>query len=250
MVKSGRRVWIIVLLSIIVCQHAYAREGQFYGGSMSHRQEQQADGSSLVIIELITGWVLGKGPCGAACSRTDIGRSTRSTRQMISSLDPGYLGHFILEYKRADHRLETRDIDATVNKTYNETVIDVDEYTQWEQEKMHFGVLMEKDKREIDISFKGHSWRHISFQSSTSNLSWHFQTKISSFIRSDTNRTNSSPRSLSRPIYRIALDRVSTIYIQVVDAEGDFIICELARYIEAGIISFHPPTNVIVYEVG
>jgi hypothetical protein len=35
-----------------------------------------------------------------------------------------------------------------------------------------------------------------------------------------------------------------------VDAEGDFIKCELARNIEAGIISANPPRNVIVYEVG
>jgi hypothetical protein len=69
-------------------------------------------------------------------------------------LSSGYLGHFTLEQKKADHySIETRDIDADVNKTYNETVIDVDEYTQWEQEKMHFSVLMEKDKREIDIMF-------------------------------------------------------------------------------------------------
>ncbi|XP_060601103.1 neurogenic locus notch homolog protein 2-like [Ruditapes philippinarum] len=246
MATSWRRVWIIALLSSVVYQHAYA-SGQFYGGSMSYKLEQQADGSSLVIIELITGWVLGKGPCGAACSRTDIGRSTRSTRQML--LSSGYLGHFTLEQKKADHySIETRDIDADVNKTYNETVIDVDEYSQWEQEKMHFSVLMEKDKREIDIIFEGQSWRDVSFQSSNNSVSWHFQTKIVSYIRSDTNKTNSSPRSLSRPIYRIALDRVSTFYIPVVDAEGDFIKCELARNIEAGIISANPPRNVIVYE--
>jgi hypothetical protein len=72
---------------------------------------------------------------------------------MLLSSDPGYLGHFILEQRKADRSLETINIDADVNKTYNETVIDVDENTQWEQEKMHFSVLMEKDKREIDIRF-------------------------------------------------------------------------------------------------
>jgi hypothetical protein len=106
-----------------------------------------------VFIELISGWVLGKGPCGPACSKADIGRSTRITRSSMMSSDPYYFGHFTLEYKNKDKTYITTDIYTRVNKTFIETVIDVDEHTKWEQEIMHFSFIKEKVLPEITIRF-------------------------------------------------------------------------------------------------
>jgi hypothetical protein len=106
-----------------------------------------------VILELITGWVLGKGPCGPSCSKVDIGRSTKSTRATIISSDSHSLGTFALEYKKSDKATNKTEINTRVNSFYNETVIAISETGKWEQEIMHFSVIMESDKQEIDIRY-------------------------------------------------------------------------------------------------
>lgn len=196
-----RLVWIVVLLSSIVYQHVYARDGQFYGASMSFTLEKQPDGNSLVLIELISGWVLGKGPCGPTCSKADIGRSTRITRSSMMSSDPDHFGNFTLEYNNKDRRYITTDIYTRVNKTYIETVIDVDEHTKWEQEIIRFSFVEEKEIPMITISFHGYSWHDLSMQPPGIDVPWLLQSRISSRIRSDTNTTNNSPRALTRPFY-------------------------------------------------
>ena len=98
-----------------------------------------------VIIELITGWVLGKGPCGNLCNKGDIGRSTNTTRPSMISANPDYLGTFSKEYKTVKHPFQIVD--------FNETVIAMSEHGKWEQEIMHFSVIMKKDEEKIDIAY-------------------------------------------------------------------------------------------------
>ncbi|XP_060606731.1 protein eyes shut homolog, partial [Ruditapes philippinarum] len=245
--KTMMFLLVHAILFGMLYQHAEGT-GHFYGGSMSYVMEKQSDGNYLVIIELITGWVLGKGPCGPSCSKADIGRSTESARATIISSDSHYLGTFELEYRKTDKLTSKTEINTRVNSFYNETVIAISETGKWEQEIMHFSVIMESDKKEIDISFEGNFWRHLTLQNNGIDARWHFQTKIVALGRSDTHTTNHSPKSLAKPFYRIKLGKLSEIRIPAVDADGDFIKCELAKLVEGGKISWHPPPNVTVID--
>ncbi|XP_060593498.1 uncharacterized protein LOC132747979, partial [Ruditapes philippinarum] len=147
--KTMMLVFANTILLSMLYQHVECY-GQFYGGSMSYVMEKQPDGNQLVTIELITGWVLGKGPCGSGCTKSDIGRSTRLTRPKMVSNNPDYLGKFSKEQK-SNASTELISMDTRVNSTYNESVIAVSEKGKWEQEIMHFSVIMEKDIQRMDI---------------------------------------------------------------------------------------------------
>jgi hypothetical protein len=94
--------------------------------------------------------VLGEGPCGSGCTKSDIGRSTRLTRPQVVSNNPNYLGKFSKEHT-SNALTRLIPMDTRVNSTYNETVIAISEKGKWEQEIMHFSVIMEKDKERMDI---------------------------------------------------------------------------------------------------
>ncbi|XP_060601104.1 uncharacterized protein LOC132754484 [Ruditapes philippinarum] len=244
--------WSLVLQFILLasfgCTHVDGQDGQFYGAALSSMLEKQANGSSLIVVELITGWVLGKGPCGQACSLSDIGRATRLTRPGVVSSHPGSLGDFTLKNKRRFTNTPTiTNINAIVEKTYNETVIDVDENRQWEQEIMHFSVLVEKSGQSLK-GFDGYSRNNLSLQTGRNMDHWFIETHIRSGIRSDTKTANKGPRSLSRPYYRVALNKVSRINIPTLDADGDIVKCEQSILSEGGSISMNPPPNIKIFD--
>ncbi|XP_053396081.1 uncharacterized protein LOC128556142 [Mercenaria mercenaria] len=193
---------IIVILASVLQQHARAEQGQFYGGSMSYKMDKQANGTNMVTIELITGWVLGKGPCGPGCSRRDIGRSTRSTRPLMTRTYLDYLGNYTSDYvNRSTGKWETRDMNALVLSTYNETVIAVSEHEKWEQDILHFSFIMPTGTEKLHINFDGEYWRK-NFTLQRGTVRWHLQTRVSAAVRSDTGKTNQSPRSFAKPFYR------------------------------------------------
>jgi hypothetical protein len=64
--------------------------------------------------------------------------------------NPDYLGKFLKEHK-SNASTQLIPMDTRVNSTYNETVIAISEKGNWEQEIMHFSVIMEKDKERMDI---------------------------------------------------------------------------------------------------
>jgi hypothetical protein len=68
---------------------------------------------------------------------------------MVSN-NPDYLGKFSKEQK-SNASTELISMDTRVNSTYNESVIAVSEKGKWEQEIMHFSVIMEKDIQTMDI---------------------------------------------------------------------------------------------------
>ncbi|XP_053395975.1 uncharacterized protein LOC128556097 [Mercenaria mercenaria] len=236
---------VVILASLLYL--VQAERGQFYGGSMSYKLEKQVNGSNLVTIELITGWVLGKGPCGPACNSTDIGRSTRSTRPLMTRTYSDYLGTYTLDYSnKTAGKTDTVDMNALVLSTYNETVIAISDYGKWEQELLHFSFLMPPGIEKLDVNFEGISWRKLTLQHGSSK--WHFQTTVTTALRSDTGKPNLNPRSFAKPFYRVELGTVAEIHIPAVDDDGDFIKCEIAAYVEGGYIASHPPPNVQVFE--
>ncbi|XP_045183537.2 uncharacterized protein LOC123541967 isoform X2 [Mercenaria mercenaria] len=244
---------LVLALTVIDLLYGYtlADGGQFYGGSMSYSIEQKADGNYTVTVHLISGWVLGKGPCGPGCSSSDIGRSTRSARSLITASHPYRFGNFTSDYlDRNTRKTITQDMSAVVYRSYNETVIAVSEHGKWEQELLHFSFNMPHKVRRLDVSFDGKSWKNLTLQnpSDDESIPWHMQTSISLALRSDTGKPNQTPRSIVKPFYRVKLGEVTEIRIPAVDVDEDIVRCDTAVFVEAGFLRFHPPPNVHIHE--
>ncbi|XP_012942777.1 uncharacterized protein LOC106012939 [Aplysia californica] len=70
----------------------------FRGGSIGYEVLDFSDPSSYLIrFTVITGWRLGRGPCGPKCSVGDIGRSTDTQRHLMTTSNPEYFGSWTLE---------------------------------------------------------------------------------------------------------------------------------------------------------
>lgn len=86
-----------------------------------------------VKFELITGWVFGKGPCGPQCAPTDIGKSTKISRQQVLNVyDNSWLGYFNMHC--AANLATQQEMTSIVLSNYTETVIGLSLYGHWEQE--------------------------------------------------------------------------------------------------------------------
>ena len=77
-------------------------------------------------IQLITGWILGKGPCGSNCSRKSICKSTLATRALLESKNHSDFGNYSTDYQNGLNSI-TRDITTIVKENMTENVIAVSE---------------------------------------------------------------------------------------------------------------------------
>ncbi|XP_045183563.2 uncharacterized protein LOC123541998 [Mercenaria mercenaria] len=252
MLASTSKMLVVALAVIVLLYgHTLADDRQFYGGSIGYSMEQNSDGNYTVTVDLISGWVLGTGPCGPGCSSSDIGRSTLSTRSLITESDPYRFGNFTSDYfDRKTDRTITQDMSAVVHRTYNETVIDVSEQGKWEQELLHFEFILSNKTEKFDINFDGLSWRHLTLPAQLygGSVKWHMQVRVSTKLRSDTGKPNRSPQTIIKPYYRVKLEKVTEIRIPVIDPDEDLVQCENEYYVEGGIISTHPPPNVHIHK--
>lgn len=100
---------------------------------------------------MITGWVLGKGPCGVNCKSTDVGRSTKTTRNhTIEAHDDRWLGSFYAEYKINNVSM-TPDVTNTILSNYTAKVLAVSESAKWEQEILKSTFEMLNGQGDFDI---------------------------------------------------------------------------------------------------
>ncbi|XP_052273089.1 uncharacterized protein LOC127873320 isoform X1 [Dreissena polymorpha] len=244
-------IWIL----LITCP-AKKMEAQqnFLGGALHYSLTDAPNGKILANIELITGWILGKGPCGTNCSRASIGKSTLATRALLESQNYWYFGEFSTDYTVSPSQnvdifwTGIRNITQIVQANMTENVIAVSENAKWEQEMAKFSFELTPDTLNEDLNFDGNYWRNLSLQYTymrdlTSDwfLRWHLQTQINHEIRNDTRKRNKCPITLLRPIYRVKLNEISTIQLPYIDTDEDFVKCSLSQFIEAGDLFFAFP---------
>ncbi|KAK3591813.1 hypothetical protein CHS0354_007665 [Potamilus streckersoni] len=94
---------------------------------------------ALVRLDLISGWVLGLGPCGTNCSRASINSNTRYTREEVlrEQGDRFFFGNWTVEAKMNGIRhSESMLINHEVYSHLTESVLDVSEKARWEQDWM------------------------------------------------------------------------------------------------------------------
>ena len=90
-------------------------------------------------LDILTGWKLGKGPCGPHCTKHNVGESTALSRKAIEAKQPEYFGTWTAEYKKSPGEVVNHDTlnVVAINHTtpgFSEKVIAVNEQAQWEQE--------------------------------------------------------------------------------------------------------------------
>ncbi|XP_060551371.1 uncharacterized protein LOC132712946 [Ruditapes philippinarum] len=220
----------ITIASIFIHISVEEKDGTFNGGSISYKLEEIA-GRKIAHVELITGWTLGKGPCGDACKSTSVNLITNDQRDTKEkAADSIYcFGNFSSDYKEPDGQTSERHLNHIVHQNYTEIVIAVSENAMWEQELMTFSILMEHE--EEDIMFKGSYWRPLMYGS---DLQWQIQSKVVSKSRSDTKGLNNCPQVVTKPFYRVKLDQSTTIRIPMIDPDNDIVRCDLSQFAEVG----------------
>ncbi|KAL3873708.1 hypothetical protein ACJMK2_036798 [Sinanodonta woodiana] len=236
---------ILCCLTQVMITH---QNGQFIGASMSFTIINGTNGLE-VQLDVISGWVLGKGPCGINCSRASINSNTEAARKEVLQKQGGshIFGNWTVEIKTNGMKTsQVMDITQDVCSNIHESVVDVSEKARWEQVWTVVRYPMIKDAPYMDIAFEGLSWRPLSLQGE--NALWHLQMKAKPQLRSDTGKPNNSPQAFSKPFYRLLLDKENYIRIATIDPDGDHAACSLAEYIEAGIASRHPLPNITVTE--
>ncbi|KAL4237884.1 hypothetical protein ACF0H5_002594 [Mactra antiquata] len=237
----------IVLFIYLHINTVYGQYGHFFGGSLSYVIEDDGNGTKTITVSLITGWVLGKGPCWTGCNKDYIGRSTIPSRQLALTSDNSYLGNVSIDYHTDEVDTQIIQIEELNPTPIVERVIDVSENAEYEQEIQTFSFLMPDFANIFDINYDGSSWRNLTLQGGADRR-WHFQTRVSTYVRNDTSGTNRCPQSISRPFYRIKLDEMGIIRIPVIDADGDFIKCRQSDFVEAGDLYTYRPPNVTIYQ--
>ena len=103
-------------------------------------------------IDLITGWKLGKGPCGPSCKKTDVGKDTRSSRDSYetSNSDIYYFGNWSTE-TGPPRALVSLDVNAEIKQNIEEHVMAVSEIGEWEQEHMKTKVVLKPVGEKEDV---------------------------------------------------------------------------------------------------
>ncbi|KAL3836529.1 hypothetical protein ACJMK2_021953, partial [Sinanodonta woodiana] len=197
-------------------------------------------------LDVISGWVLGLGPCGINCSRESINSKTTNSKEEILHMqgDKYFFGKWTVEYRMTHHPAAALEISDYVHDNMEERVIAMNEKAGWEQDWMTLRYHIIPNSSYIDIQFDGSAWRYLSMQGG--NVLWHLQVKFTPVIRNDTKKPNNSPMAYTKPIYRLLLGKDNYIQIATIDAEGDFVKCFMAEYIEAISIAMHPLQNVTV----
>lgn len=106
-------------------------------------------------MELVTAWVLTKGPCGPQCSKNDVGSSTKVTREKSLMTNPIYFGNFSVDFpddtSAVDQRTIEKSLNDEVHSNYTEVVLAVSEHANWEQDLLKFSFELEEHRSQEDF---------------------------------------------------------------------------------------------------
>ncbi|XP_076441618.1 uncharacterized protein LOC143280810 isoform X2 [Babylonia areolata] len=245
-------LWLLVAMVNDVC----GDNSSFNGGTISfYFLDMGGNGRQTyrVYVTVITGWVLGHGPCGPGCNEGDVDKPTHDRRlhRINSTGDPTIFGNWSTETgvqgpkggtgSSASSTITIADITDIVNSNIQGRVAAVSTNLQWELEIAHTELEIDPAQKYTDIVLHFSKSRNFdlndpqsSFQSSQGDVGSGFrlQTKIHPDVRSDTHLPNSSPLVLYQPVYRVLLDNVTEIRLTSTDKDGDLVECRMADNVE------------------
>ena len=107
-------------------------------------------------LQVITGWVLGMGPCGRNCSKASLGASTLQTRLQIErdTNEPTYFGEWQSEVKQPGSPLIKTDITDMIRANMSGKILAVSERSKWEQELMTVDLPVDLNLGHKDIKYE------------------------------------------------------------------------------------------------
>ncbi|KAL4236938.1 hypothetical protein ACF0H5_005324 [Mactra antiquata] len=139
-------LWVLLLL----CSVAGDRDkSSFLGGTISYTTTLDTNGKYKADVELITGWILGNGPCGPSCTNTSIGTSTLSTRKQLESVDPNVFGKFFVDSNEYCAGVDC--VDYTIKHSMTEEVYALNAEARWEQDISKFSVIVDEKTEDIKV---------------------------------------------------------------------------------------------------
>ncbi|XP_061168855.1 uncharacterized protein LOC133178115 [Saccostrea echinata] len=192
----------IVIFSILNVLFEFA-SSVFLGGTISWRENQR----KLRYTYRVT-FGLGNGPCGSACSYTDIGKKTKAGKPFneTSWACVGCSNHF-------------------TGSDLNYVVTAIGENPRWEQGENVFEHRIKDTKFTMSMIIP-------SILSNTSRAV--LTTIVDTRVRNDTHSMNSSPIAALPPYTGIPFGCVSNITLPVIDPDNDVIKCRWATSAECG----------------
>lgn len=100
-------------------------------------------------VELITGWILGTGPCGSKCDESKVGTSTLPTRHQIeqSTADSYFFGQFFIDEDK--DCTGSNCIHNTITSAMTEEVLALNEKALWEQDILKFSINVDNNTKDI-----------------------------------------------------------------------------------------------------
>ena len=106
-------------------------------------------------LQVITGWVLGMGPCGRNCSKASLGASTLQTRLQIErdTNEQTYFGEWQAEVKQPGSPLIKTDITNMIRANMSGKILAVSERSKWEQELMTVDLPVDLNLSHKDIKY-------------------------------------------------------------------------------------------------
>ncbi|XP_052790444.1 uncharacterized protein LOC128224578 [Mya arenaria] len=261
-----------MLLLLVVAFKLVLGSPELYSGSISFSVDLLPNDTAVAQVELLTGWVLGTGPCGSNCSELDIGRSTRNSRLQIqqNNYDDFYFGRFTTDFVFEDsvdpfflsdmHKMDRKSFikNKVMNDKFSEELLDLSVAEQYEQELTKFEFALTPNKSYIFLNFDGSYWKSLTqdlrcYQRhepsiDLSKISWHMESRMHSEIRNDTSLPNTSPKLYIKPYYRMRPNSTTSFTIPTMDKEGDAVKCKLAKYIQDGNLEASCTHGLTVFE--
>ncbi|XP_062596357.1 mucin-2-like [Saccostrea cucullata] len=123
------------------------------------------------------------------------------------------------------------DKTTTVNNVSTDVVLIVGEKEGWELIGSEMSLDFDYTENEFDMKFRSLIDNYMTLLPALSFIN--LQVKVDPGIRNDTNRTNTSPVVLVKPLYSLELGKIHTIHLTSVDNDGDAIRCDKALYEES-----------------
>ncbi|XP_046355794.2 uncharacterized protein LOC124134797 [Haliotis rufescens] len=225
---------------------ALAQDKHFMGGSLTFKFiDASKPNAHQVELTVVTGWVLGEGPCGEHCSTKDLGRSTITSRKIMTDLyGDAYFGNWTSETNYLHGNISFRTITDKVSKgLVTEEILSVNVPLRWEQEVAEVVLEVDPAAQYTDLVMRGISWKTYDYNYRGDGM-FHLQTKINAHERNDTMQANNSPVVMFKPLYKVLLNNLTVIKLATLDQDGDYVQCQQAKYRNAG--GVHPPNNVTI----
>ena len=107
--------------------------------------------------KVLTGWVLGTGPCGPNCTMTSVGQVSSRT-QMLQNTKEDFYGRWYSEVQtngnvhgNSQAAAGTKNVTVQINRDLHEQVLSMNTKSQWELDMLDVTMIVPNDLNYADF---------------------------------------------------------------------------------------------------